>query len=105
MKLGGVENQLDASHILGHLVSIGAIFGAFVGYVPYIAAIVAIVWYLLQIWESPFVQRFRPTPTPMEREQRLTLLVASAKILAAEIVALRLELDAERALADPIRDQ
>ncbi len=90
-----MENQFDASHVLGHLVSLGAIFGTMAGYVPAIAAVVAITWYLLQIWESPLVQRWRPKPTPMERERKLALLVASAKVINAEIVALQLVQEAK----------
>ena len=40
----------------GNIVSIGAIFGTFVGWLPGIAAFIAFVWYLIQIYESLTVQ-------------------------------------------------
>ena len=47
-----MENELDLSHILGHLFSAGAIIGTFSGWLPGVAAVVALVWYVIQIYES-----------------------------------------------------
>ena len=40
----------------GNIVSVGAIFGTFIGWLPGIAAFIAFVWYLIQIYESATVQ-------------------------------------------------
>jgi len=54
----GTESPPDLSHVVGHLVSAGAILGAIVGYLPAIAALVGVVWYLVQLYESNTVQRY-----------------------------------------------
>jgi hypothetical protein len=53
-----MEDQFDLSHWVGHLVSAGAIVGAIVGYLPAVAALVAVVWYLVQLYESHTVQHY-----------------------------------------------
>lgn len=52
-------NQLDADHIVGHVASLIAIMGAIAGYLPEAAAGAALIWYLLQVWESKTVTRWR----------------------------------------------
>jgi hypothetical protein len=94
------NNQFDYSHVWGHFVATVAIIGTFAGYLPYAAATAAFIWYILQIWESPVVQKLRPRPTPLERERRIALLVASAKVISAEIVALQLVVEAKATAAD-----
>ena len=54
----GTENPPDLSHVVGHLVSAGAILGAIIGYLPAVAALVGVVWYLVQLYESHTVQRY-----------------------------------------------
>lgn len=52
---------MDSNHInlwLGNALSLGAIVSTFMGWAPAIAAIVALIWYLLQIYESPTTQRW-----------------------------------------------
>ena len=93
-------DQFDSSHVWGHIVSAVALIGTFTGYLPYFAATAAFIWYILQIWESPVVQRWRPKPTAVEREQRVALLVASAKVINAEIVALQLITEAKATAVD-----
>ena len=90
-----MRHDFDPAQIWGHMASIGAILGTLFGYLPYIAAVVAVIWYLLQIWESQTVQKWwHPNMTPLERERKLALLVAAAKVLNAEIVAQTLTAEA-----------
>lgn len=42
----------------GNIISVGAIFGSILGWLPGIAAFIAFVWYLIQIYESVTVQRW-----------------------------------------------
>ena len=44
---------------VGGLTSIGAIFSTLFGWVPPIAAVFALIWYMIQIYESEPVQRWR----------------------------------------------
>jgi hypothetical protein len=45
----------------GNIVSLGAIVGTFMGWLPAVAAVVAFTWYSIQIWESHTVQRWLHT--------------------------------------------
>lgn len=53
---------MDSTHSIqawiGNAFSLGAIAGALLGWVPTVAAIVGLVWYLIQIYESQTVQRW-----------------------------------------------
>ena len=46
------------SNWLGNVISTGAVVATITGYVPGIAAFVALVWYFIQIFESATVQRW-----------------------------------------------
>ena len=86
MYIGGnvelvMENELDLSHILGHIFSAGAIIGTFSGWLPGVAAIVALVWYAIQIYESKTMQNYFRT----RRDRNIAAYkVAIAKLEARE---------------------
>lgn len=67
-----------ASSWAGNIISAGAIITSFMGWVPGIAAIVALVWYVIQISESQTVQRWF-----LARRQR-KLASLRAKLLKLE---------------------
>lgn len=48
----------DLNTWVGNAFSVGAIVSTIFGWVPAIAAIVALCWYLIQIYESATVQRW-----------------------------------------------
>lgn len=54
-----------------HIASLGAIVGSYAGFFPAIAAIVAVVWYSLEIYESQTVQsalaRWKAAPASPSR--------------------------------------
>jgi hypothetical protein len=67
-------------------ISAGAILGTFVGLLPPLAAFVATIWYLVQIWESHTVQkwvrlhlRHRRTYRSLKRHNRLVRQVVQQK--------------------------
>ena len=74
-----MENELDLSHLLGHIFSAGAIIGTFIGWLPGVAAVVALIWYMIQIYESKSVQNWLRT----RRMRRL----AAYKIAIAQLEA------------------
>ena len=47
-----------AAVITAHTISLGAIVGSFAGIIPPLAALGALVWYVIQIFESSSVQKF-----------------------------------------------
>ena len=51
-----IYNQFDIDHWIAHFASAVAILAALFGYMPYIAAFVGMVWYLVQIYESKTFQ-------------------------------------------------
>lgn len=51
-----MAGEPDLDHIVPHAASAIAIVGALIGWLPSIAALVGIIWYGLQIWESKTVQ-------------------------------------------------
>lgn len=46
---------------IGHVLSPAAIFGSLLGYFPGIAALVALIFYIIQIYESPTTQTWLHT--------------------------------------------
>jgi len=58
---GGVQAMNHESNInlwLGNIVSAGAVVSTVLGWAPAIAAIVALIWYLIQIYESETARRW-----------------------------------------------
>lgn len=52
-------------------ISAGAILGTFLGFLPPLAALVASIWYLVQIWESHTVQKWWRFHTRKRRTYRV----------------------------------
>lgn len=48
----------DANNTAAHIVSASTMVGSLAGILPPLAALVAIAWYLLQIYESATFQKF-----------------------------------------------
>ena len=79
---GSVEDTKMDGHLdkwLGNVVSVGAIFGVFWGWLPGIAAFIALVWYVIQIYESATVQRWAAA----RRLRRIAALRAKIVVLEA----------------------
>lgn len=56
-----VQDHDNHIRVLTHVadtISAGAILGTFLGYMPPLAALAAIIWYAVQIWESHTVQKW-----------------------------------------------
>lgn len=77
-----------------------AIVASFVGYLPPIAAVLAILWYLLQFWESRTLQAYMQKRT-QRKIMRLTARLAALQIHAtADAAATDLKLTAKAAAQD-----
>ena len=48
-------NDIDGRHVVD-AVAAGGVIGTLAGYLPVAAAILAIIWYCIQIWESKTVR-------------------------------------------------
>lgn len=73
----------------GDLAAAGTIAATLVGWLPYIAAGLGVVWYCVQFWESPLRQRW----SARRRLARLERLEREHNERAAELVRLRKELE------------
>jgi hypothetical protein len=49
-------DQLDPSHIAGHAISAASLIGILAGALPALAALGAVVWYCIAIYETKTVQ-------------------------------------------------
>lgn len=77
-------NGMDDIHVgywLGHLFSTGAILGTLWGVFPVIAAMVAFIWYCIQIYESSPVQNW----LHQRRKRALKRLERRVKCLQEQI--------------------
>ena len=63
----------DHSHLVAaaNVISLGAIFGSFMGVITPLAAIAALLWYALQIYESKLVQDWVHHRRKLARHKRI----------------------------------
>lgn len=64
--------------------SAGAIVGAVAGTLPYWAAFAGLLWYLVQIWESKTVQKWRKVRRRRARMRRLALAAVDVQLAKEE---------------------
>ena len=68
-------------------VAAGAIVGSFLGWLPVIASVVSIIWFVIQITESHTFVTWHNNWKTRSREKKLARLRAKEKVLVAEIHA------------------
>lgn len=61
---------MDNDRFYAHVVSLGALVGTVAGWFPWLAAFVAFVWYVLQIYESHTVQKWLARRAVRKREKK-----------------------------------
>jgi len=54
-----ILDGLDLGHLTAHLISLGAVVGFFIGLLPALAALGAVIWYVIAIYETRTVQDWR----------------------------------------------
>ena len=74
--------------LAGDVLGAGAIVGSLLGYLPLAAAFLALIWYVIQIWESRTVQHWWRNRVEIKRAKKLVRLRAKEKVLVAKIEAL-----------------
>lgn len=79
----------DVSSWIGSVVSTFAIIGTIVGWLPYIAAFAAFVWYIIQIWESRTIQHWHNNRKMARRARKVAKLRAREKVISAQLAALQ----------------
>lgn len=101
---GAVMNdpQLDLSHWIGHGLSLAAILSTLAGLLPAIAALAAVVWYAVQIYESETCQKWLDKRRMKWKARRIAKLRAEQKVLLAELEALEVVREARVAAAEKV---
>lgn len=97
-----MENQFDISHWTGHILSLAAILATFAGWLPAIAALAGLIWYLIQIWESETTRSYIDRWRTKRKIKRIARLLAEHKILIAELDALSTVREARVLAADKL---
>lgn len=75
-------------HVVGDVVSAGAVIGSFLGYLPVAVAFIALIWYIIQIWESRTVQHWWRNRQLIRKAKKITRLRAREKVIVAQLEAL-----------------
>lgn len=76
------------SNLLADGISALAILGTILGYLPYMAAVAGLLWYLIQIKESHTVQHWWNNRKLVRRAKKVARLRAREKVILAELEAL-----------------
>lgn len=70
------------------LLGAGTIVASIVGYLPALAASIALLWYCIQIWESRTVQHYLENRRMVRKAKRIIRLRAKEKVISAQLEAL-----------------
>lgn len=84
----------------GNAASVFAIIGTMAGWLPYIAAVAALVWYIIQIWESQTIQNWHNSRVAVRRVRQIAKLKAKEKLIAATLEALHVVHAAQSVASD-----
>ncbi len=79
-----------------------AVVATIVGWLPAIAAVLGIIWYVIQIIESKTVRDWRTARRMRRHDRKLARLLAKAKVVGASIKAMTIVAQAEAVAADKI---
>lgn len=71
-----------------NIVGIGAIIGTFFGWLPAVAAGIAAIFYIIQIWESATVRHYLANRKMVRKAKKIAKLRAREKIITAQLAAL-----------------
>jgi len=82
------SNQHPGAPLVGDLIAAGSVLGALFGWLPYIAALLGIIWYIVQFLESPLWKRW----SGRRKLARLEKLEREHDARALQIARLRGEL-------------
>ncbi len=78
---------VDPGVAAAHLVSIGAMIAAFVGWLPALLALIPAFYYVILIWESSTVQHYLRNRRMRRKAKRVAKLRAQAKVVQAQLDA------------------
>ena len=95
----GILDGLDLDHLVAHLLSLGSLVMVLVGWLPALATLAALVWYVLSIWETPTVRGwFKRQGTPT---QHMALAVKAVDKAQAALLLANQTVASLKKLQDP----
>jgi uncharacterized membrane protein YphA (DoxX/SURF4 family) len=68
-----IIDGLDLAHLAGHLTSLGAVAMVFLGALPALAALGAVIWYCIAIYETKTFQAWRARARARKRLAKMVL--------------------------------
>lgn len=83
-----VQGNHDYLAWLGNGGALATIAGTILGLLPPLAALAAVIWYLVQIYESKTYRDWRDERLRRKKERKIARLKAKQKVVAAELEAL-----------------
>lgn len=83
----------------GHVAAVGTWVGTLFGLLPALAALVAVIWYMIQIYESTTVQKWLDVKRLVWKARRIAHIRAEQKLLQAQLEAMEIVREA-RVIAD-----
>ena len=83
-----MDDLHSTGYFLAHLFSGGAILGAILGFFPAFAAFFALVFYMIQIWESTTIQNMTNGWRKAWKLRKIARLRGKIKVLTGELGAL-----------------
>jgi hypothetical protein len=86
----------------GHVVAISTWLGSLLGILPALAALFAVLFYALQMYESDTCQKWLESKRKLKKAKRLAKLKAEQKMLVAEIDALEVVREARAVAAEKV---
>lgn len=89
-----VMDQYNPLHWLGHSASVFVILATLASLLPAFAALAAIIWYAVQIYESDTCQKYLEKRRMKRKAALVARLRAKQKVVLAELEALTLVRDA-----------
>lgn len=95
MAVNGLTGQVtdDPSGIFNlaaHFISAGAISAYIAGFVPYLFATPAVIYYCLLVWENRTVQHFVRNRRMVHKARKIAKLRSKQKVIIAELEAIEL---------------
>lgn len=97
-----ILESLTNGTLWGHVLAVGTWVGTLLGVLPALAALFAVVFYCVQIFESDTVQKWLEAKRKVKKAIRLAKLKSEHKVLLAEIEALEVVREARAVAAEKV---
>ncbi len=87
VRVNQFEPMPEPGVLAAHGISLGALAGSLIGWLPLVAALVPMVYYLILIWESRTVQHWMRNARMRRKARKIAKLKAKLKVTTAALDA------------------